>query len=155
MNSYAWKFSRPAQLFFSDLEDTGRRVSHSFAGQFPIFFGLCWSGFVFNFSDALFSPCTVCSLQQWPVIFYLMKGHFPFFSRLKSSTSPPCANGVARAWLGCKYPNYTSKVNNTVDFQVSSNWKPEGRILNRALAVYYLANQGTQRAQIALHKMNT
>ena len=83
--------------------------------------GLCWLGFAFNFSDALFSPCTGCSLEQWPVIFYLMKGHFPFFSQLKSSTSPPCANGVARACLGCKYANYTSKVNNTVDFQVSSN----------------------------------
>ena len=83
-----------------------------------------------------------------------MKGHFPFFSQLKSSTSP-CANGVARACLGCKYANYTSKVNKTLDFQVSSNWKPEGRILNRALAVYCLLNQGTQRAQIVLHKMIT
>ena len=78
---------RLPQLFFSDLEDMGRRVSRSFVGQCPIFFGLCWSGFAFNFSDALFSPCTVCSLEQWPVTFYLMKSHFPFCSPLKSSTS--------------------------------------------------------------------
>ena len=31
---------RLPQLFFSDLEDMGRRVSYSFVGQFPIFFGL-------------------------------------------------------------------------------------------------------------------
>ena len=47
-----------------DLKDIGRRVSRSFAGQFPILFGLCWSVFDFYFSDALFSPCTVCYRDQ-------------------------------------------------------------------------------------------
>ena len=35
-----------------DLKDIGRRVSRSFAGQFPILFGLCWPVFDFYFSDA-------------------------------------------------------------------------------------------------------
>ena len=48
-----------------DLKDIGRRViSRSFAGQFPILFGLCWSVFDFYFCDALFSPCTVCYHDQ-------------------------------------------------------------------------------------------
>jgi len=36
-------------------------------------------------------------------IFYLKEGHFLFFSPLKTPASPPCANGVARAYLGYKY----------------------------------------------------
>ena len=48
---------RLPQLFFlgilefwnEDLEDIGIRVSSSFAGQFPIFFGLSWSVFDFEF----------------------------------------------------------------------------------------------------------
>ena len=37
---------------------------------------------------------------------------------------------------------------------MSSQWKPESRILNHALAVYCLLNQRTQIAQIVIHKMN-
>ena len=46
-----------------------------------------------------------------------------------------------------KYANYTMKVNNTEDFQMSSKWKLETletRISNNALAVYCLLNQMTQ-----------
>ena len=75
MKSYAWQFSRlwsfPKYFFLillefqnEDLKDIGRRVSCSFAGQFPILFGLCWSVFDFYFCDALFSPCTVCYRDQ-------------------------------------------------------------------------------------------
>ena len=68
-----FKTLKLSQIFFflvllelqnEDLKDIGRRVSRSFAGQFPILFGLCWSVFDFYFSDALFSPCTVCYRGQ-------------------------------------------------------------------------------------------
>ena len=48
------------------------------------------------------------------------EGHFPFCS-LKFPTSPLCANGVARACLAYMYANYTMKVNNTEDVQMSGN----------------------------------
>jgi len=48
--------------------------------------------------------------------------------------TPIYKNVVARACLGYKYANYTSSVN-MEDFQTSSKWKPESRILNNALAV--------------------
>ena len=41
------------------------------------------------------------------------------------------------------------------DFQMSSKWKLDSRILNNALAVYCLLSQRTHIAQIAMHKMNT
>ena len=84
-----------------------------------------------------------------------MKGHFLLCSPLKSPTSLPCANGVARACLGYKYADYTSKVNNTEDFQMASKWKPESRMLNNALAVYCLLKQRTQIAQIVIHNTDT
>ena len=105
------------------LKDIRRRVSRSFAGQFPILFGLCWSVFDFYFSDALFSPCTVCYRDQLKYLNFFPdenEGHFPFCS-LKFPTSPLFANGVARACLWYKYANYTMKVNKTEDFQMSGN----------------------------------
>ena len=54
-----------------DLKDIGRRVSRSFAGQFPILFGLCWSVFYFYFCDALFSPCRVCYRDQLKYLIFL------------------------------------------------------------------------------------
>ena len=50
------------------------------------------------------------------------------------------------------YTNYTSKFNDTEDFEFSSKWKPERRILNRA--VYWLLNQRTQITEIVIHTMN-
>ena len=53
-----FKTLKLSQIFFflillefqnEDLKDIGRRVSRSFAGQFPILFGLCWSVFDFLF----------------------------------------------------------------------------------------------------------
>ena len=38
---------------------------------------------------------------------------------------------------------------------MSAKWKLENRILNDALAVYYLLNQRKQIAQIVTHTMNT
>ena len=84
-----------------------------------------------------------------------MKGQFLFCSPLKSPTPTPMCKYVARACLGYKSANYTSKVNITEDFQMSPKWKSESRLLNNALAVYYLLNQTTQIAQIVIHKMNT
>ena len=54
------------------LKDIGRRVIRSFAGQFPILFGLCWSVFDFYSSDALFSPCTVCYRDQLKYLIFLI-----------------------------------------------------------------------------------
>ena len=55
-------------FYFRILERGSRRhreKSHSqLCWSISDFFGLCWSGFDFDFSDALFSPCTVCSLDQ-------------------------------------------------------------------------------------------
>ena len=104
---------------------------------------LCWSisdflgaflvRFYFDFSDALFSPCIVCSRAQLKyLIFFLDEGHFPFSSPQKSPTSQLCANGVPSACLEHKYLNYTLKVNNTKNFQMSAKWKLETRILNNA-----------------------
>ena len=106
-----FKTLKLSQILFSqkeDLKDIRRRVSRSFAGQFPILFGLCSSVFDFYFTDALFSPCTVCYRDQLKCLIIFLpdenEGHSPF-CHLKFPTSPLCANGVARACLGYKYAN--------------------------------------------------
>ena len=51
------------------------------------------------------------------------EGHFPFY---RNSQPHPYVQMVLRA---------LASANNTVDFQMSSKWKLENRILNNALAV--------------------
>ena len=103
MKSYAWKFLRLkfSQLFFSCyvriLEQ--RSKIHGEKSQSQLWWSI--SDFRrallvtsdFDSSDALLEGTSRSGLQ-------------------KSPASPLCASGVARAFLGCKYANYTLKVNN-------------------------------------------
>ena len=133
------KFS---QLFFSCyvriLEQGSKlhgepRVRCSFAGQLPIFFGLFWSVLIsltLYWRALLVLAPVVQRLDnaihwincysadkcwqnklRYPLDSDLSGGQrYPLFEQ--SPTSPLCASGVAHAFLGYKYANYTLKVSN-------------------------------------------
>ena len=71
-----FKTLKLSQIFFlillefqnEDLKDIGRRVSRSFAGQFPIYSGFAGQFLIFYISDALFSTCKVCyQARSWGI----------------------------------------------------------------------------------------
>ena len=83
-------------------------------------------------------------------LFYLMKGTSRSIVRRN-----PQPHSHVQMVLRELVSDYTLKVNNTENFQMSSKWELETRILNDALAVYCLLNQRTQIAQIVIHTRNT
>ena len=79
-------------------------------------------------------------------LFYLMKGTSRSIVR-RNPQPHPYVQMVLRGLVS----DYTLKVNNTENFQMSSKSELETRILNNALAVCCLLNQRTQIAQIVIH----
>ena len=133
MKNYAWQFSRlwnfPKYIYFFHFVRISERGSkrHRKKSQSQ----LCWS--IPDFIRALPASFwflflwrfifSLHSFLSWPVkvsdIFYLMKMRGTFRSVVWNSQPHPYVQMVLRACLGYKYANYTRKVNNTEDFQMS------------------------------------
>ena len=162
MKSYTWKTLAIIFFlcFFRILERGFRR--HREISDWE----LCWSIFDFLFLLILFlwrHIFSLHSLLSWPVtwerilFFTWRRGTSCSLVRWKPQPHPH-VQMVLRALISGINMQVKSKVNNTdgKSFKMSSKWKPESRILNNALAVYYcLLNQRTQIAQIVIHKLYT